>query len=308
MQEDSSNGESTFEFIEKKSAGVKSINNQSTAMQEQGAVASTSTLLSNLGPPSALPTFVPLPSDNKSTLAFHSTTFSPVLPVDKNSIDSNSNLSASTTPASTNSSGGLFSWVKDTVGNNITKVAEKAKSSVDSMITTLDPQMRDFLSNTNNGELEIIIASDKEVKISPIREAFQSVFGRVNVRGLAAHVETIAAQPVGFEAGLKGAWLRIEALRQLYPEGPIVAVENFLVTLSQDRWYDVGAIVLSDVSRGLSLELFTQLTPVPTAIVTLSQEDTPADYPFANTGFAVTIGSLMGKNLHVRDTNKFTYN
>lgn len=38
-------------------------------------------------------------------------------------------------------SGRLLSWVKGAVG----RVAEKAKNSVDSMITTLDPQMREFL-------------------------------------------------------------------------------------------------------------------------------------------------------------------
>ena len=48
---------------------------------------------------------------------------------------------------SVSSVGGLFSWVRDAVGNNgiLTKVADKAKSSVDSMITTLDPQMKEFL-------------------------------------------------------------------------------------------------------------------------------------------------------------------
>lgn len=43
----------------------------------------------------------------------------------------------------------LFGWVKDTVGSKGTtlfnKVAEKAKSSVGSVITTLDPQMKDFI-------------------------------------------------------------------------------------------------------------------------------------------------------------------
>lgn len=43
----------------------------------------------------------------------------------------------------------LFGWVKDTVGNKgsslLNKVAEKAKSSVGSVITTLDPQMKDFM-------------------------------------------------------------------------------------------------------------------------------------------------------------------
>lgn len=39
--------------------------------------------------------------------------------------------------------GSLFSWVMNS--NVLSKVAEKAKSSVNSMITTLDPQMKDFL-------------------------------------------------------------------------------------------------------------------------------------------------------------------
>lgn len=43
--------------------------------------------------------------------------------------------------------GGLFGWMKGAVatGGILSKVAEKAKSSVDSMITTLDPQMREFI-------------------------------------------------------------------------------------------------------------------------------------------------------------------
>lgn len=45
--------------------------------------------------------------------------------------------------------GGLFGWMKDTVSQQsqsiLSKVAEKAKHSVDTMITTLDPQMRDFI-------------------------------------------------------------------------------------------------------------------------------------------------------------------
>lgn len=40
---------------------------------------------------------------------------------------------------------------------------------------------------------------------------------------------------MGYEAGLKGAWLRIEAIRSLHPDGTIVAVENFLIEISQDK-------------------------------------------------------------------------
>lgn len=42
---------------------------------------------------------------------------------------------------------GLFTWVKGAVssGGLLHRVAEKAKSSVDSMITTLDPQMKEYI-------------------------------------------------------------------------------------------------------------------------------------------------------------------
>lgn len=68
---------------------------------------------------------------------------------------------------------GLLSWMKDAVssGGILSRVAERAKSSVDSMITTLDPQMREFIYS--GGDVDILVASDKEAKISPIREAFQ---------------------------------------------------------------------------------------------------------------------------------------
>lgn len=44
-------------------------------------------------------------------------------------------------------SGGILGWMKGAVasGGLLSKMAEKAKSSVDSMITTLDPQMREFI-------------------------------------------------------------------------------------------------------------------------------------------------------------------
>lgn len=41
---------------------------------------------------------------------------------------------------------GWMGWIRGTVQSVKNKVAEKAKSSMDSMITTLDPQMKDFIS------------------------------------------------------------------------------------------------------------------------------------------------------------------
>jgi hypothetical protein len=33
----------------------------------------------------------------------------------------------------------------------------------------------------SGGDVDIVVASDKEVKLSPVREAFQAVFGKATV-------------------------------------------------------------------------------------------------------------------------------
>lgn len=50
------------------------------------------------------------------------------------------------------------------------------------------------------GDIDIIVASDKDVKVSPVRQALQDVFGRADVNGMPTQ-NNIAAQPVGFTAG-----------------------------------------------------------------------------------------------------------
>lgn len=57
--------------------------------------------------------------------------------------------------------------------------------------------------------------------------------------GLPAQAPGIAAQPVGFAAGLKGAEHRINSIRAENPRVddhlPVVAVENFLVEIFPDQ-------------------------------------------------------------------------
>lgn len=49
------------------------------------------------------------------------------------------------------SGGGLIGWMKEAVGSGgiLSKVAERAKNSVDSLITTLDPQMSEFICESH---------------------------------------------------------------------------------------------------------------------------------------------------------------
>lgn len=200
--------------------------------------------------------------------------------------------------------GGLFGWIKDTVSGSdfLTKVAEKAKNSVDTMITTLDPQMKDYLYS--GGDIDIVVASDKESKVGAIREAFQVIFGRASVLGVPAEVN-IADQPVGFSAGLKGAEERIHYLRQggfVHQHQVVVAIESFLVELTPDRWYDMGCLLLQDFNRSITLHMYTQPTPVPAEAVQQIQDETPADYPMRWSGYGVTIGKVMSQKYQVPHT------
>lgn len=85
--------------------------------------------------------------------------------------------------------------------------------------------------------MSVVVASGNDVKISAVREAFQLVFGKATVQGMAVQSSSIAPQPVGFSAGLKAAEERIGNLRQGLLQGNhvIVAVENFIAELTPDK-------------------------------------------------------------------------
>ncbi|XP_076659494.1 protein PRRC1-like isoform X2 [Halictus rubicundus] len=327
---DDSNGESTFEFVERKTDesstsgeivktdSFSSLSSSTSLLMPISISASTGNLLSNVAPPSALPSFI---SNSGTTLSENLTQNkqepsksilnAPPKPLQQES------QQATTIPIATPPQqnvqnapqtespiqdlgmigGGLFSWVKETVANSnvLSKVAEKAKNSVNTMITTLDPQMH------SGGDVEIIVASDKDVKISSVRQAFQTVFGKATVTGVAVESSDIAAQPVGFAAGVKGAETKINSARNIpsIPKDiPIVAVENFLLEVGEDKWFDLGVVLLDDPKRNVKFHTFTQMTPVPTEMVTMAQKATPADYP-SESGLAVTIDSLIANDLRV---------
>lgn len=50
--------------------------------------------------------------------------------------------------------------------------------------------------------MDIVVTSDKEVKVAAVRDAFQEVFGLAMVTGEAGQ-SNIAPQPVGYAAGVK---------------------------------------------------------------------------------------------------------
>ena len=156
---------------------------------------------------------------------------------------------------------GVFSWVKG--GNFLSKVVEKTKTMSENVITTLDPQMKEFIKS--GGDIEVVVASDKEGKVAPVREAFQEAFGQATVYGLASKAASIAEQPVGFASGRQAALERVSSLRKggnVEAQTVIVGVESFLYEVTEDLWLDLCCLLLTDPARKISLQAFTQPTPV----------------------------------------------
>ena len=152
----------------------------------------------------------------------------------------------------------------------------------------------------SGGTNEFIVASASDDKVNSVREAFQSVFGRATVTGYPSQSKTVAAQPVGWESAEKSAEERISNLRsnEAYSQKVIVAVENFIVEVYKNQWFDIGLLLLSDPQRNITLKSFTQMTSIPSFIVTTLDVDTPAEYERKSTGFSTTIGHAMGRNLN----------
>ncbi|XP_065218341.1 protein PRRC1-like [Planococcus citri] len=286
--------ESSFEIINRKSDELEALKNdivQRTNMKSASLVSS---------PPSDLPNFITVssyPTPGPSGVTY------PAGAKSDNS-DPQSKSDSEKSPEGNDGSLGssIFGWVKDTVGTTgtslLSKVAEKAKSSVDSVITTLDPQMRDFIPN--NGGVEIIVASDKEIEVSPIREAFQQTFSRSSVRGLETDTIEVAKQIVGFDSASQASTLRVDSIRNQHPVNcPIIAVQSFIAEISEDKWYDLDLLVLHDLEKGLQLETYSQMIPIPTSIINLAREDTEKDYKYSKSGFSVTVSHIMGNNLQV---------
>lgn len=182
----------------------------------------------------------------------------------------------------------------------LAKVAEKARSSVDTVITTLDPQMKEIIYS--GGDIDVAVTSTKELKVSAVREAFQTVFGKATIRGFESQSSSVAAQPVGFVSALKAAKERIAALRSsgaISPQQTVVSVEGFVAELFPDNWFELNCLVLEDPVRNLALQAFSQPLMVPGAAVLRMRNCTTDSYPLRQSGFALTVGQAVAEELNV---------
>lgn len=121
--------------------------------------------------------------------------------------------------------------------------------------------------------------------------------------GIASQSNTVANQPTSCAWAEKAAIERIQNIRETHTTDVpqyqvIIAVENCLVELCPERWFDIGCLYLDDPLTSCKLVTFTQATSVPNEAVNRLKFETPADYEKLESGFKMTIGQVMSERLN----------
>ncbi|XP_066142940.1 protein PRRC1-like [Euwallacea fornicatus] len=276
-----------------KSGTLSSVSSPYSVTSPGSLSLSTGNLLSNVGPPSSIPDFTLWTSSSSSgetkpapitttepqqvtlntntavvTAApiiinqFPTTQFSAAIPPSKGvpQVATTQLKPAQPLEGEPVASSSFLGLVRGALSSQVvTKMVEKAKSSVDSIITTLDPQMSEYIYS--GGDLEITVATDEEDIVSGIREAAHSVFGKAWVNGIKLSTVPQKSQTIGIESGLVLAEERIDYSFK-FKKTPTIAVESILLK-EGNSWFDVSLLLLKDKDLSMQIHTFSQAIPVP---------------------------------------------
>ena len=156
--------------------------------------------------------------------------------------------------------------------------------------------------------MELVVTSNKELKLNAVKNGFSRVFENVLCEGVSVP-DQVAAQPIGFEAGREGAWGRIRHLRKQFFSHPLssriaVSIENFITEVTPGSYFDFGCIALDDPHNQIKLETYSQCVAVPNKFVTQAKTATSDSFHLRSTGYEVTAGELIGKEMpHIPATD-----
>ncbi len=143
-------------------------------------------------------------------------------------------------------------------------------------------------------KIKIFVASTSKHKLSAVKRAATEVLGEKGVEVEGVKVPSgVNEQPVGWREIIKGAKNRLDSLkREIKKEGKpyeyLVAIENgiiFIQTKEEEKWFDVGAVLVEDV-KGKQQLSFTGFVEMPKALV-----DKAKQLGFETT----TVGSLIAQ-------------
>lgn len=207
----------------------------------------------------------------------------------------------------------IFDWFRTT--DIIGQIAERARNSVDSVITTLDPGMKEYLFS--GGDINIMVLTDSQAHIAPVRDAFLYVFGRATVTQAHSSTEHPIKLANGFNESLAIAKARIKSLRldtSKIPRNQVVAVvQPTLISIrnlseynggdieSKDdlnQWFFTYGMLLEDPVQNLDYKSFSQLIPIDSdTVMALQEAKVSHDSLSICQGFSESIDKIMNNEL-----------
>uniref|UniRef100_A0A0N5AU56 Protein PRRC1 n=1 Tax=Syphacia muris TaxID=451379 RepID=A0A0N5AU56_9BILA len=189
---------------------------------------------------------------------------------------------------------GVLGWLQKHVNNSafLSKVADKAKTSMDSVLTTLDPGMKDFLKK--EGTINIVIASENIRIVNAIADGFRKIFATVNHQSIAVPVsQNNYPEIVGYSTALKCIKDRITLLRasgSVAAKSAVIVFQPFLHEI-EDDWYE-SAVIGAQKNTSIT-HVFSQPIQVDASVMSTLQKHTPQDYN-AN-AYAITVGEAYAE-------------
>eukprot|EP00794_Sanderia_malayensis_P009621 gene9621-10604_t len=196
---------------------------------------------------------------------------------------------------------GLIDWVKQNMGQDWSEgakkfgqqIIEKTKSATETVLTTLDPGMEEYL----NPVMNLAIASLDNKIITGIRRGFRGIFGHTAARGHVAQLQSVANLPIGFEAGVKATKEQLDVICnvnfQFSGECVFISSSPFLTELQQGRWSCMLCVGLRDLRRQIELYCFSQPVSVPLECVLAAYNRTNPDDIQQKLGYSVTIDEAV---------------
>lgn len=191
--------------------------------------------------------------------------------------DSNQNQNQNETQHSEKES----KWMNWISGISQTKIVSNLKSSVESIMTTVDPQMSNY-NHPANRPLYLLSSISTPKIVHLIREAFNNVgFSKISINSLdAQNSSQFAPQIIGFPCALQSAREKLEnsLIMMQDAECTVISIQDFIAELTTDCWFELAVIMLKDKRKNIEMTIYTEGLPVSPEDIAQLQQFTPNDF------------------------------